>query len=361
MTKRFALYWFLAVLASTSAARAQIDLPALQHGMAGPRTQVLVLGTAHLSAAPKSFKRESLQPLLAHLAAFKPDIIAIEGISGEGCAFMTQYPTLYDPESISTYCVDTRAAKAATGMGIPAAVVVVDKTLKGWPARPTPAQRRHLAALFLACGEPASALVQWLQLPETERHGGDGLNDALVKILDDRITRNGEDYLIAAPLAVKLGLQRVYPIDDHTGDNVTIPDSQDAAFETAIRSAWDSTKPRMRPIEDRQNELLAHNETLDLYRFLNRPDTQQITIESDMGAALHDGAAPYYGHMYVTGWEARNLRMAANILVTFREHPGARVLVIVGASHKPWLDRIVGQMPNVEIVDAGKVLAQPTR
>jgi pheromone shutdown protein TraB len=75
-----------------------------------------------------------------------------------------------------------------------------------------------------------------------------------------------------------------------------------------------------------------------------------------MGAALGDGVAPYYGHMYVTGWETRNLRMASNIMATFRERPGARVLVIVGATHKPWLDKILGQMPNVRIVDAEKVL-----
>jgi hypothetical protein len=32
------------------------------------------------------------------------------------------------------------------------------------------------------------------------------------------------------------------------------------------------------------------------------------------------------------------------------------VLVIVGATHKPWLDKILDQMPNVRVVDAEKVL-----
>jgi len=346
----------LAALAYATVAQAQVDLSALGNGMTGPRTQVLVLGTAHLSNAPKGFDRTSLQPLRSRLAAYKPDIIAIEGISGEGCALLAQYPTVYNPENVSPFCFDTKAAKAATGLDRPSAVVAVQAALKNWPAQPTPAQRRHLAALFLACGEPASALVQWLELPPPERRKGDGLDDALVKILDDRISFNNEDYQIAAPLAVQVGLQRVYPMDDHTGDNVTIPDSQDKAFEAAIRHAWDSTKSRMQPIEDRQKSMLEHNQTLALYRFLNQPATQQTTIESDMGAALRDGKPPYYGHMYVTGWETRNLRMASNILATFRERPGARVLVIVGATHKPWLDKILGQMPNVAIVNAERIL-----
>ena len=356
MKFRFGIYCLFALLACAGTAQAQVDLPVLAHGMTGPRTQILVLGTAHLSGAPKGFKPQSLQPLLARLAAFQPEIITIEGISGEGCALMAQYPSIYNPENLAPYCVDTKAARAATGLDVPAAIVAADQALHDWPAKPAPAQRRHLAALFLASGEPASALVQWLQLPQSERHAGDGLDAALVAELNKYIDRRNEDYLIAAPLAVKLGLQRVYPIDDHTGDNIRIPDQQDKAFEAAIRKAWASTKDRMQPLEARQQDLLAHNQILALYRFLNSPEVQQTLITSDMGAALREDSPPHYGQMYVSGWEARNLRMAANIMATFRERPGVRVLVIVGATHKPWLDEILGLMPGVKIVDTEKLL-----
>jgi hypothetical protein len=48
--------------------------------------------------------------------------------------------------------------------------------------------------------------------------------------------------------------------------------------------------------------------------------------------------------------------MVANIRETFRERPGARVLAIVGASHKPWFDSWLGQLQGVDIVDVEKVL-----
>jgi hypothetical protein len=356
MKFRFGIYWLFVLLACAGAAQAQVNLPALAHGMTSPRTQVLILGTAHLSNAPKGFQPQSLQPLLARLAAFQPDIITIEGISGKSCALMAQYPSIYNPENLAPFCVDTKAAKAATGLDVPAAIAAADQALHDWPAKPAPAQRRHLAALFLASGESASALVQWLQLPQAERHAGDDLDDALVAELNKYIDRRNEDYLIAAPLAVRLNLQRVYPIDDHTGDNIRIPDQQDKAFEAAIMKAWASSKARMQPLEARQQDLLAHNRILALYRFLNSPQVQQTLITSDMGAALRDDSPRHYGQMYVTGWEARNLRMASNIMATFREHPGARVLVIVGATHKPWLDKILGLMPGVELVNTEKVL-----
>ena len=48
--------------------------------------------------------------------------------------------------------------------------------------------------------------------------------------------------------------------------------------------------------------------------------------------------------------------MVANLRAAFREHPGTRVLAVVGASHKPWFDALLGMMQGVEVVDAARVL-----
>lgn len=47
---------------------------------------------------------------------------------------------------------------------------------------------------------------------------------------------------------------------------------------------------------------------------------------------------------------------AANIRETFRERPGARVLAIVGVSHKPWFDAWLGQLQGVDIADTAALL-----
>ena len=51
-----------------------------------------------------------------------------------------------------------------------------------------------------------------------------------------------------------------------------------------------------------------------------------------------------------------SLAIAANVHAAFRERPGARVLSIVGSSHKPWFDGLLGQMQGVDVVDAEQVL-----
>lgn len=164
MKKRWVIVGLSAALGWLGVAQAQVDLSVLDKDMAGPRAQVLVLGSVHLAELADGFQPGSLEPVLERLAAFKPEVITIEAISGESCDLMARHPTVYDPESIAPYCSSTDAAKAATGLEVPAAIAEVNKTLADWPAQPGPAARRHLAALFLAANEPASALTQWLQL-----------------------------------------------------------------------------------------------------------------------------------------------------------------------------------------------------
>jgi hypothetical protein len=95
---------------------------------------------------------------------------------------------------------------------------------------------------------------------------------------------------------------------------------------------------------------------LDLFRFINRPDTLKQNIEADFGAALRQNTPGLQGRHYVSWWEVRNLRMVSNICATFGSRPGARVLNIVGSAHKAYYDSYLNLMHDVELVDTEAVL-----
>ncbi len=332
------------------AVQAQVELAALDRDMAGPRAQVLVLGTVHLREMPPGFHPASLDGVLNRLAAFKPDIITIEFQSGEECDLFARHPAKYgDPYN----CTSTAAAREASGLDVPAAIAEVDKMLKAWPAQPTAAQRRRLAALFLAASDSASAYVQWLQLPEAERRAGDSLSAALVDMLGKIATRNEESYQLAARLAARLGLPRVHAIDNHTGDNIDVQDAK--AFGRSLKAAWAGTAA-FEELKKRQGVLAQGPDMLPLYRYVNDPEGLRRLAEANVSAAMRAQSPESYPQMWVAGWEIRNLRMIANIRETFRERPGARVVSIVGASHKPWFDAWLGQLQGVDIVDVEGVL-----
>ncbi len=320
----------------------------------GQSSQVLVLGTDHLSGLPDTFKPDSLSPLIDRLNGWRPQIITIEAVSGPQCAFMRTYPERYK-DSVETYCWNPAPAQTATGMTVAQATKEVERILDHWPDKPTAAERRKLASLFLASADRASALVQWLRLPASERHAGDGLDETLATLLNKLKDRQNENYLIAAPLAARLGLERLYPIDDHTADTVV---KDEEAYSAAIGKAWanPATKKRAAIYKSLNEQIGSPSGLLTLYRVLNAPEQAVLVFKSDFGAALEEPSPQKFGRGYLGYWETRNLRMTANIRDILGQKPGARALVIIGASHKAYLEAYLNQMHDIRLVDAENIL-----
>lgn len=353
MHRRRLLVAALPFACATLAAQAAPELTALDKGMQYPRAQVLVLGTMHLRNLPSQLDPAALEPLLRKLAAFKPEVITIEQQSGEECDLARRFKQRYEG---GFNCANTDAARAATGLDIPAAVEAADTVLKTWPLQPTAAQRRHLAALFMAAADEPSAVVQWLQLPADERHAGDGLDDALTQRLDKQLQSQDECLLIAARLAARLGLARVHAVDNHTGDAVQTPPADEKRFWAAVQAAWAAGYPELKVHEATSKTLAGAKDLLPLYRYLNDPANLGIDGWCGVAPSMQHRTPERYPEMWVAGWEIRNLRMVANIRETFRERPGARVLTVVGAGHKPWFDRGLAQLQGVSVVNVNDVL-----
>lgn len=322
---------------------------------AGAPNQVLVLGTPHLGEFEGQLHQDQLAPLLARLRQWRPQLIAVERLSGLQCDALRRQPARY-ADTVKSYCPDVAPAARATGLDVVQANQEAERLLAAWPAQPAPAQRRRLAAVFLAGGESVSALVQWLYLPAAERQAGEGLDDALVARLERLRARASEDSWIAAPLAVEMGLQRVFSVDDHTSD---LPDPADTqAQEAAIRQAWDNEAARARRARDQvlREGLSKVGGVLALYQDCNAPGAPERVYRSDFGAALAEPSPQGFGRSYVGAWETRNLRMVAHMREVLAQQPGSRMLSIVGASHKGYYEAYLQQMHDVRLVDPMTVL-----
>ena len=320
----------------------------------GQINEVMVLGSPHLSQMPKTFDLAKLSLLNDRLTQWKPQAVAIEGLSGMQCAYLRSYPQRY-ADSIKSYCWDPAPANAATGIDVAEANARAERLLAAWPAKPSAGERRKLAALLLAAGERASALVQWLRLPVDERRAGDGLSPRLVTLMEEIMRRRDESYQVAATVAARSGLERIYAMDDHTADDMA-PDEKAAG--AAISKAWDNpyTAARIKQSDQLEGNLNAPGDVVAMYRAYNAAGAAEEAFHSDFGAALEEPSPQRYGRGYVAYWETRNLRMAANIREAVGRRPGQRMLVVVGASHKPYLEAYLDQMHDVRIVATEGVL-----
>lgn len=355
----------IALLAATGmTVQAQDYHPVFRPGdHKGPRTGapnvVMVLGTPHLSTLPEAgITDRTLEPVLTRLAGWNPSAIATEDLSGLQCDSLRRNPSRY-AETVKTYCWNPSAAGKALNMDVVAANNAAERLLGDWPDAPTAAQRRHLAAVFLAAGERGSALVQWLRLPATEQVAGDGLTQELAAYLQNYRARRNETGRIASALAARLGLERVWSVDDHSAD---LPDPTDPAeaeaANAAISKAWDNPATQQRIAESKMLEagLAREDGLLAMYRAYNAPAQADLVFRSDFGAALEEPSPQRSGRGYVGYWETRNLRMVSNIREVLARHPGSRVLAIVGASHKAYYEAYLDEMHDVTLADTAHVL-----
>lgn len=338
------------VMAGSAMAQTKFEPTKLKGPKHGPMNQVFVLGTPHLSEFSKDFSASHLRLVLEKMEAWKPEIIVIEKVSGAQCDYMKRYPFRY-ADTVKSYCADTSDAQRATGLDVPAAIAEIEKLLPNLPKEASPAQRRHLAALFLAANEGPSAMVQWMKLPESERHVGDGLDDTLVQRLEKIKTSMNENIQIAVPLAVRMGLERIYSVDDHTADTGPSSAEDEKGANEAISKAWNNPVGAKRRIVQEKLEKLTHSpeQVLQMYRGYNNTSLYPLIYGSDFGAAMNEDSAKHYGRQYLSYWETRNLRMVANIRDVMGMTPGKRTLAIVGVSHKPYYEAYLDMMHDVKV------------
>lgn len=166
----------LAAIAPAAAQNRPFDPREYQGRHIGQPTQILVIATPHLSGTPETFDPAVLEPLLERLAAFRPDAIAIEALPGRTIDQLWTWRESY-PGAAQSYGGRSMALSGITrgylGMDMAQADAEIRRTLATWPASPSPAQRRRLAALFIAAGDPSSAMVQWWRLDPSERVADD--------------------------------------------------------------------------------------------------------------------------------------------------------------------------------------------
>ncbi len=322
-------------------------------------TQVLVLGTPHLSGI-EHLDPAWLEPLLGRLAAWKPTVITIEGLSGPECDLLRRYATSW-PGTADDYCagVERIAALGATATGLdrPAAEAAAEAAVAKLGAASPPADRRRAAALFAAAGNLGSAAVQWLRLAPAERRAGDGVDAPLATALDALVVRRNENYLIAAALAARLGLERVHPTDDHLSDRLQA--EAPPGLEAAMRAIWSGERPPLaREAQALEKRLAGGDDLLALYRLSNRADFGEVSVRSDMGKAFATPSPGHHGRRYVAWWEVRNLHMVANIRAAIGRDPGGRALVVVGSTHKPYFDAYLSMMHEVRLVPAETVIGR---
>ncbi|WP_273378606.1 DUF5694 domain-containing protein [Symbiobacterium thermophilum] len=147
--------------------------------------------------------------------------------------------------------------------------------------------------------------------------------------------------------AAAMGHSRIFGIDYRL--DLDFSAVLDEAGKLGLTGFLNAFERMTRSVAEAQERAEADGGVLGLLRYLNSPDHDAMHGVYLQIAAVGAGAS-YVGARLVADWYRRNLFMFSHIADLARQ-PEDRILVLVGAGHRPLLRQFITESPDLEYVD----------
>jgi len=317
------------------------------------KTKVLILATPHLGQYQGSFRPTALDSLITLFRFWQPAIVGVEAQAPRVIAFQEQeghdYTTVIQQfaANITRY---GHVAQSQLGIGGNVARVLADSLLieieDGYDV-----DEGSLIMHLLAAYDYYSALLQWAYLSKTQQ--SDAYIPAEIKThLDQSLLSLNEINSIGIRIAMDSRLERLYQIDDHMDKDLFQDFADQLMDDISVTNAFDEVmqSPFYKETEAKLQQGFMSNNLLPYYRYINSPEYLQIDYDTQWMMFFKSNLSSGQDLSRVALWEARNMRIAAHIREMTTMMPGYKALVIIGASHKPFLDKYLSNFIDIKVV-----------
>lgn len=328
----------------------------------GASTQVLVLATPHLSQIEEEFSPALLDSLIAVSRSYRPDVIGIEALSGSQIAEMKRRGGVYGQVSKQFAATGLRyghALQQSLDLSWREANAKSDSLLSRLRGSQQIAGETRLEAVasLLASYRLHTAALQWSYLPENDRASQSLIPAEVADGLESLLRSPNENSSIALRLARELELQRVYPIDDHLEKDFLIeiaPQVREGLSDSTLQAVKNA--PHLRRSRQLMKQGIEAGSLMPMYRYMNSPSYLEPDVDVQWRMFLRTNMPSGVDRSRLALWNTRNLNIGARIRKASAHAPSGRVLATIGASHKPFLDKLFNDMTGVEVVHLSDVM-----
>ena len=350
-SSRFWAIAVLAVLAPLAVVASESPIQVLKRRMEAP-AEVLVLGTTHLGnlagVAPSQ-----LEGLVDALSRYRPTAVVVEALPAHTIEAMQLQSDLH-AEALEAFVgkrflelaadsqrqlkLDAKGARKALGEECAS-------TLAATPS----ASERCMRLASAAWDKPWTDYLAWHHARRWPSHRPQGLPGERVTT---QASSTNENELIGARLAADFNLPRVYGMDDHPGVDLYGPVFDVLVPALGSSKAYADFKSNARVLKEaaaRTGKAVAANDLLPLYLWVNSPEYSALTLDEEWRLFVDRDLPRKPGQARVALWDVRNLSMVSNIMRVVSQHPGERVLVVVGVGHKPFFDDYLERSIGVRV------------
>lgn len=324
-------------------------------------TEVLVLASEHL-AGMEGLRPSHLDRLHAGLASFAPKAIVVEAMADSSIDLMVARPRAYEEvtrefvgPAFLALARDSRrelalsADEAGEQLAVQCEPLPVDA--------PGPLSR----CLRLAAAAHDRAWFGYIAWQYHRRHASAPLPGELGAQVAKVGASTNENHMVAARLADALGLARLHGMDYQPGQDLYGPVWKALMPSASASKAIAAFGKEARMVVEAQrlrSEGLREGDLLPLYAWINTPDHGRLVIDEEWRNFVDRDLEPAPALARLAVWDVRNLEMMANVLRVATRHPGERVLVLVGASHKVFFDKLLEGSIGVRVRQLDEFIAE---
>lgn len=308
---------------------------------------VAVVGVPHLRSLSPAPGSAQLDGAVTRLGRFAPTLVCVEAMPGERVADFLRSPGRHG-ELLRTFALD--AVRLAGEQQARLALAGQDaldqaRALERQPDALGDDARLRLIALQLAGHEPWSAALNWTQLSDRARAAADEVLGAIAPArLQALATSDNEIASLAIPLARQRAHRRLCMVDPFADELEVAP------LGPALMPLIDT--PAVREGLDRfQRAQAAHWRAEDpagLVGLLGWTNSKAFA-DADLAAQwllfATPGTAHDAGKRRLALWHARNAQIGAHLFRAIASPEGGRTLLIIGASHRPFIESLLASQP----------------
>ncbi len=322
--------------------------------------EVMVLGTPHLGGLSPAPSDAQVEALLEALGGFAPTQVCVEAMDGRLIEELAREPDRYGTllRGFAPGVVELAAGQQLR-LGITSAAARSELAGDGEThADDAPARALRTIGLHLAAHDLPSAVLAWSRLDaDTRRSAPAALGEEASRVLEARATSAGEVWRVAVPLARRLGHERICAVDSFVDELAVLDLVGELAPILADPGVLEALDAFNAGLDARWEELsAAPGGFRELLHWFSGDAFSQADRASQWDVFT---ALPGAGHQRLMLWHARNAHIASGLFRALARSPDERVLFLVGAAHRPFVEELLRSQRWVTVVPAAAFLAAP--
>ena len=320
------------------------------YGQQIKKTEVLVLGTAHLSTI-KNINKKHISRLIDSLSVYNFDAVAVEQMPSELLLDIKSRPAKPWQELYSYYSDRINMGdkyQKIFNINYKKAVSIKDSLLI--KNQLSTSDRALLIKSSLASYDIWSALLNYQYLDKKVE-----LDTTYLNLLENYNTSSNEINLVGINLAKNQNLNQIHYIDNLQDETILSIDYPEFFDEYKISQEKIgellSTATIFNEVNQITNQSVESMDLFPLYKFLNSEKYMKEDYNGQWELWFKTNFKSKTDRSRFSLWEMRNLQITANIMRLVAQYPEKKILVIIGASHKSFIEKHLRQIQGIKILE----------